>query len=143
MYDSILLPTDGSEASLVAVDEGLALARQSDATVHLLHVVDVGIEMSASGVGTIADQLTETLSSIADEALDAAERRAADAGVDYTRTVREGDPIDSILAASDERDADLVVIGASGHSGLKDQLLGTTADRVAQRADVSVLIARP
>lgn len=142
MYETVLIPTDGSDASLAAVDQGVAIARQSDATVHFVHVVDIGVEMAAAGVGTIADDLEETLSSVAEDALDAAEERAEDAGVAATRTILEGDPHDAILAYGDEHDADLIVLGASGRSGLQEQLLGSTTDRVAQTADVSVLIAR-
>ena len=61
MYAEILVPTDGSDASMVAVEQGVELAAEFDATVHFLHVVDVGTEMSASGVGNVANELTTTL----------------------------------------------------------------------------------
>jgi nucleotide-binding universal stress UspA family protein len=142
MYETVLVPTDGSDASLAAVDQGVEIARLSEGAVHFVHVVDVGIEMAASGVGTIADDLEDTLSSVAEDALDTAEERAEDAGVSSTRSVLEGDPHDAILAYGDEHGADLIVLGASGRSGLKERLLGSTTDRVAQTAAVSVLIAR-
>lgn len=47
------------------------------------------------------------------------------------------------IGAGAEHDVDLIVMGATGQSGLKEHLLGSTADRVTQSVDVSVLIARP
>jgi nucleotide-binding universal stress UspA family protein len=143
MYDTILIPTDGSDASTVAVEQGVAVAERFDARVHLLFVVDVGVEMAASGVGDIADDLTETLDEMATQALDAAAAHAEEAGVPHERTVLEGLPRDAIVEYSGDQDVDLVVLGASGRSGIADHLLGSTAERVAHAVDTSVLIARP
>jgi len=142
VFTEILVPTDGSDASLAAVDQGVAVARRFEATVHFLHVVDVGAEMSASAVGDIADDLTTTLEDVAADALDTAESRAEDAGVPCERTVLEGIPHEAIVEYSADRDVDLVVLGESGRSGLKEHLLGSTTDRVARSAETSVLIAR-
>ncbi len=142
MYTDILVATDGSESSGAAVEQGVAIAEPHGATVHFLHVIDIGTEMSSSGVGTIADELTETLEQEADEALDEATARASDAGVDRERVLLEGDPHESIVEYSTEHDVDLVVMGASGRSGLKEHLLGSTTDRVVRSVYTSVLLAR-
>jgi nucleotide-binding universal stress UspA family protein len=136
MYDAILIPTDGSDASTAAVEQGVAVAERFEARVHFQHVVDVG-------VGDIADDLTETLDAVATEALDAAAARAEETGVSHERAVLEGFTRDAIVEYSDDRDVDLVVLGASGRSGLTEHLLGSTAERVAHAVDVSVSIARP
>ena len=143
MYDDVLIPTDGSDAAMAAVEQGVSVAEQFEATAHFLHVVDVGIEMSASGVGTIADDLTETLSQEAEQALDEAISQAAETGIAYEREILEGEPHNAIAHYSTDNDVDLIVMGASGQSGLKERLLGSTADRVLRTVDVSVLLARP
>lgn len=142
MYDVVVIPTDGSDASAAAVEQGVAIAAEYGSTAHLLYVVDVGTEMSASAVGTIADELTETLEREADDALAAAASRAEDAGVEFERATLEGVPHEAIAEYADERDADLVAVGATGRSGLREHLLGSTADRVARSVDASVLLAR-
>lgn len=142
MYDHILVPTDDSEASDAAVAQGVAIAGKFDATVHFLYVVDVGTEMAASGVGDIADELTETLEDAASDALDAAEARAEAAQVAYDRTVLEGIPHEAIGQYGREETVDLIVVGATGRTGLAERLLGSTTDRVARSVDTSVLIAR-
>ncbi|QLK26028.1 universal stress protein [Natrinema zhouii] len=143
MYGDILVPTDGSDSSAAAVEQAVAIAKGGTTTVHFLHVVDVGTEMSASASGNIASQLTETLKEEAESALDEAISRAESAGVDYERITREGDPHEVIEAYSAEHDVDLIIMGASGRSGLKERLLGSTTDRVIRTVDTSVLIARP
>jgi nucleotide-binding universal stress UspA family protein len=138
MFTEILVPTDGSDASLVAVDQGVAIARQFETTVHFLYVVDVGAEMSASVVGDIADDLMTTFKDMAADALDTAELRAEDAGVSSERTMLEGVPHEAILEYSIDQNIDLLIMGESGQSGLKEHLLGSTTDRVAQSAKTSV-----
>jgi nucleotide-binding universal stress UspA family protein len=142
MYDEILVATDGSDASAAAVEQGVSVADRFGARVHLLHVVDVRTEMGASGVGDIADDLTETLDTIAEDALDAAASVATDAGVPYERVVLEGYPHDAIAEYTADAGVDLVVVGASGRSGVAEHLLGSTAERVARGVEASVLIAR-
>lgn len=142
MFDEILVPTDGSDPSLVAVDEGVELAKGFDGRVHFLHVVDVGTEMSAAS-GGVAGELSKTLEDVTEEALDEAESRAREAGVSHERAVLEGVPHEAINEYSAEHGIDVVVLGTSGRSGLKEKLLGSTTDQVAQSADCSVLIARP
>lgn len=142
MYDEILVPTDGSDPSLVAVDEGIELANRFEGRVHFLNVVDVGTEMSAAGAG-VAGELSKTFEDVAEEALGEAESRAREAGVQYERTVLEGIPHEAVEEYSAEHDIDIIVLGTSGRSGVKEKLLGSTTDQVAQSADCSVLIARP
>jgi nucleotide-binding universal stress UspA family protein len=143
VYHDILIPTDGSEGSEAAVEQGVAIASDCGATVHFLYVVDIGEEMSASGVGTIADDLAETHRQEAEDALGDGEQRAETAGVGHEREILEGVPHEAITQYADERDTDLVVVGASGESGLTDRLLGTTSEKVVSSADASVLVARP
>lgn len=99
--------------------------------------------MAASGVGDIADDLTETLDTMADGALDAAEALADGAGVPSERVVLEGYPHDAIAEYAADNGVDLVVVGASGRSGVAEHLLGSTTERVARTVETSVLIARP
>ncbi|MDF9746697.1 universal stress protein [Natrinema salsiterrestre] len=142
MYDDILVPTDGSDSSTAAVEQAVAIANGEAATVHFLHVVDVGTEMSAGASGSIAPQLTETLEDEAESALDDAVSRAETVGVNCERLTREGDPREVIVEHVADHDVDLVVMGASGRSGLKEHLLGSTTDRVVRTVDTPVLIAR-
>lgn len=140
MYDDVLVPTDGSDTSASAVEHGINIAEPHGATVHFLYVVDVGTEMSASGM--IASDLTETLEQEGEDALDEAATRTEAEDVPYNRTVLEGTPHEAIAEYSADHAIDLIVMGASGRSNLKDHLLGSSTDRVIRTVDTSVLVAR-
>lgn len=143
MYDDVLVPTDGSDASKAAVDHGLAIGDAHGATVHFLYIVDIGTEMSASAVGTIADDLTETLEGEAEDALDDAQEQADERDVTCDRSVLEGIPHEAIVEYGTDNDVDLIVMGSSGRSGLREHLLGSTTDRVVRTAERPVLLTHP
>lgn len=142
MYHDVLIPTDGSEGSGAAVEQGVTIASDRGATAHFLYVADLGEEMSAAGVGTVAEDLEATHQREAADALDAAEERADEAGVPAERVTLEGVPHEAIVTYAEDEDVDLVVVGASGESGLRERLLGSTSEHVVENADASVLVAR-
>lgn len=127
---------------MTAVEQGVTIAEQFEATVHFLTVVDVRAEVSASTVEQITDNRTNILEKAAEDTLNKATSQAKAADVPYERSIFEGIPHDAITDYSAEHDIDLIVIGATGKSGIKENLLGSTTDRVAQSADTSVLIIR-
>jgi nucleotide-binding universal stress UspA family protein len=86
--------------------------------------------------------LTDTLDEMATDALDAAESRAEEAEIPTERVALEGIPHETIIDYSADHGIDLIVMGSTGQSGIKEHLLGSTTDRVAQSVDTSVLIAR-
>jgi nucleotide-binding universal stress UspA family protein len=54
-----------------------------------------------------------------------------------------GPPTSSLLDAAEQSDADLIVLGAIGHSAIERVLLGSVSDYVATHADTSALVVRP
>jgi len=64
---------------------------------------------------------------------------AADQRPAFARMVREGDPVEQILAAAEEVKADLIVMPTAGHSGVFDVLRGSTTERVLRRAPCPLL----
>jgi len=64
-----------------------------------------------------------------------------DAGLKAEVDVRSGAPHSEILAAADEKGADLIIV-ASHRPGLSDYFLGSTAARVVRHANCSVLVVR-
>ena len=80
----------------------------------------------------------------ATEALDKAAERLRQAMPNVTTRLREGrDEGEEILKAASEFDAHLVVVGATGRSGIERFLLGSVSNRIAHHASSSVLVVRP
>ncbi|MFB6102443.1 MAG: universal stress protein [Haloplanus sp.] len=139
MYQDILVPTDGSEASTQAVDHAVDLATQYDATIHALYVVDTGAYVSIE-VGS--EMIVEALREEGREAVDAVAATAGDAGVASQTNVVEGDAHRKILDYTDENDIDLIVMGTHGRRGVDRYLLGSVTERIVRSSPVPVLTVR-
>jgi nucleotide-binding universal stress UspA family protein len=134
MYDHIVVATDGSDAATRAARHGLALARRFDATVDLLHVVEAGALRLARGEDETG-RLRARSATILDEA---AALAAEDQSVATAR--REGRPVAEIAAFVRERDADLLVVGRRGATGLGERLLGGVTEGLLGRSAAPVLV---
>jgi len=138
MYDRILLPTDGSDASDRAVEQAVGLAREMGAELHVLFVV----EDIPYAPEMMDDTVEEELQGIGEEAIAAIEARADEAGVDVVSAIRKGAPHSAILEYADGEGVDAIVMGTHGRSGLDRYLLGSVTERVVRTADVPVLTVR-
>jgi len=138
MYQTILVPTDGSAGASAALDEAIALAEKFDATIHSLNVVDVGAVQPEAG----AVDLVESFERMGEETTDAAVTRAEDAGVSAEGHVTTGTAHRAITEYVADHDIDLVVMGTHGRTGLERYLLGSVTEKVVRTVDVPVLTVR-
>jgi nucleotide-binding universal stress UspA family protein len=138
MFDTVLIPTDGSEGSEIVVDQGIEVAKRHDATVHGLFVVDTRAFL------TLEDGLREeTAAHLRDEgerALAELTDAAKAAGLDATVSIREGSPSDEIVAYAEETGVDLIVMGS--HADYERNMLGSVSAGVVQESPVSVLTVK-
>ncbi|MFB6168722.1 MAG: universal stress protein [Haloferacaceae archaeon] len=135
MYDHIVVPADGSDAATRAARHGLALARRVDASTDFLTVVERGALSLVRG-----DDEADRLRANAEAVLGEAESLAAEAGQTAETAVREGRPVAEIDAFARDRDADLVVVGRQGATGVGERLLGGVAEGLLGRSAVPVLV---
>lgn len=148
----VLLATDGSDPAGEAERVALALAGEYGATLEALSVVDslslasasdpaggAAIDPAAAG-GEAIGTVTELLEEQADDAVRAIAEDAEEVGVTVETTVEEGRPHERILAAGAEHDADVIVIGTHGRSGVERFILGSVAEKVLRLADRPVLV---
>src|SRR6266566_5303329 len=141
---NILVATDFSEASDVALNYGRALARHFDASVHLLHIVQ-NVTAQAFGDGYIA-----AMPEIQNEIEDAARRQLAALLIDNderplrARSVlmRSDMPAAAIVDYANEAHADVIVMGTHGRGALAHLLMGSVAERVVRTAPCPVLTVR-
>lgn len=146
MYQRILVPVDGSEGALRALDEALKLARLSNAQlqavyvlVHPTQVVDVSAGFAEQV--PVRDTSSETATSVLAEARE----RIAPLGVQGS--VRAVDAYGESLAAVlkrtiDEFDADLVVMYSHGRSGIRRLFAGSVAESLLHDTTVPLLLLR-
>jgi nucleotide-binding universal stress UspA family protein len=139
LYQRVLVPCDGSEPSLRALDAAVDLVRLTGGTVEALGV-EGPLPRYAATIGEVDEMLIERekyFSGILDDARTRAQRR----GVDITTTLRPGHAAEVIVHYARDTDVDLIVVGHKGHFR-HDFGLGSTAARVARHAPCAVLVIR-
>lgn len=136
----ILVALDQSPRALDVLARASAIARATGAELYLFHAVGLPSGVPADAFRSSPNELVE---SWRQEAVRDLERQAAAADplVVSHVLVHVGQPWASICAAARENDVDLIVVGSHGHQIL-DRVLGTTASKVVNHADRSVLVVR-
>jgi nucleotide-binding universal stress UspA family protein len=145
MFKHILLPTDGSELSEIAVDNGIRCARDIHARVtgfHVVpefHVITYQVEM----IEDTRERFAEHCKAHAAEYLAAIEKKAEAAGVSCaTAYVTSDRPYEAIIRAAEERGCDLILMASHGRSGVKGILLGSETMKVLTHSRIPVLVYR-
>jgi nucleotide-binding universal stress UspA family protein len=141
MYDTILIPTDGSDVATTAARYGLALAERFDASVHVLSIVDPD-RFVTDAVGDVDDLIRRQRARLHDRARSVVDRIAAESAAPVETHVVEGRPSAVLASAIDDYDADLVAMGTHGRSGVDRYLFGSLAERTLRTAHVPVLAVR-
>jgi nucleotide-binding universal stress UspA family protein len=138
-FARLLVAVDGSEASNRALETALELATLTGASVLAL-AVEGPLPAYAATIGEVDEVKREKDAFFGTLTRDVQERGRA-AGVEVEVEVRPGHAAELISRVAKERAVDLVVLGHRGHF-LRDHLLGSTADRVAEHAECPVMIVR-
>jgi nucleotide-binding universal stress UspA family protein len=138
-YKRILIVTDDSPTSLKAVRYGYDLAKQLQAKVALLGVVDQALADGNVDAGVFPDQALYGLKKEMKEFLQGLERDYAH-GVDTKIFTPEGEVKETILNIANEWDADSIVAGTHGRKGLNRLLMGSMAESILRDSSVPVLI---
>jgi nucleotide-binding universal stress UspA family protein len=139
MFAKILHANDGSEPAFHALALALAIARQNSSELHMICVEEI-------------DYMPEFIEEVRQETGGAARRfhkvqqraraMAEQSGVALRTHVIAGHPVRDIVELAKELNADLLVIGATGHSALYERLIGSRADRIVQLAPCPVLVVK-
>jgi nucleotide-binding universal stress UspA family protein len=135
VYDRILFPTDGSIGTAHVALQAIDLAQQYGATIHVLHVVDEDFR-TRIGEFTGAD---DELERRGEQAIERIERMVTAHDVAVETALETGDPATTIVEYAGDIDADVIVLGTHGRSGVERRLIGSVAERVVRRSPCPVL----
>ncbi len=134
---NILFPTDFSTASDAALVHAENFAKQSSATLIILHVEEPPL---AYGGGELYYGLPEPSSERILEMLQ--DVCPHDPDLPFEHQLVMGDPATEIVRVAKEEDPELVVLGTHGRTGLSRILMGSVAEAVVRHAPCPVLIYR-
>ena len=137
---AIVVGTDGSRDAEAAVEKVIELMRGSGITVHL--VCAYPGRSTLERLGLSARQEPVDLRGVAADVLGRSEYKLREAGFAVEKQAREGDPAQTILDVADEQNADLIVVGARGTTGLHRFMLGSVAAKLSHHAPTSLLMVR-
>jgi nucleotide-binding universal stress UspA family protein len=137
----LLVATDFSEHSELALQYGLSLAQEYQSELHLLHVITGAKSTEAEISWTSPDK--EGPYHAAARRLHGSVPAEVHLWSDVTHVVREGKAYREIVSYAVEKDIDLICIGAHGQGGTLGTLFGTNTDRVLRQAPCPVLVTRP
>lgn len=139
--DSIVVGTDGSPSAESAVRRATEVAKGSGAFVHLVTAYP-DAPSHKERIGSSAKRDVINLRGVADSVLARAADELASQGVEVETHAQEGDPAQVIIEAAQAQNADLIVVGARGLTGLQRFLLGSVSSKLSHHAPCSVMIVR-
>lgn len=134
---TILFPTDFSHSGDAALTMATALARDTGATLLILHVEE---PPAAYGGGELyygmPEPATKDLLALLDQV------KPSDPKVPFKHRMVTGEPAGAIVRVAEEEEADMIVLGTHGRTGLSRLLMGSVAEAVVRRAKCPVLTYR-
>ena len=139
MYDTILVPTDGSDGTSKTLDHAIEMATRYDADIHALAVVDERRLDQLSG-----DPRTETAATLQENcqrAVDEVVERARKEDVSVETAIRDGVPSQRIVEYAGATGVDVIAMGTHGRSDHERiATVGSVTQRVVENATVPVFV---
>jgi len=150
LFQKILVPLDGSEHSLKALEEASQLAKISSGNITLINVcslLSIMSDPSMSGHDIVptdakVSRMIEAVQKCGSKILQDGEQRISATGVHVEKMLVEGHAVREIVRAANEGNFDLIVIGARGVSHVREMLLGSVTDGVLHHAHCAVLVIK-
>jgi nucleotide-binding universal stress UspA family protein len=145
MFKHILLPTDGSQLSEIAIQEGIELAKAINARVTGFHVLPEFPEFTyrPEMLGDVREEFTGDSRARATQYLRVIEEAAIKARVrcdtGYTSSAH---PYEAIIRAAEENGCDLILMASHGRRGVQGLLIGSETHKVLTHTKIPVLVYR-
>lgn len=142
---TILVPTDFSSDAEAALETAVDFAKAFSAKLTLVHAYNVDIPPAYGGIGgavVLPQPIFDSLREAATASMDALLADIAKQGVSAEGRVVMGRASQVILDETERANADLVVIGTRGLTGLKHVVLGSTAERIVRLAHCPVVTVK-
>jgi len=151
MFKSILVPVDGSDTSLVAVDYAIELSRSFNSEITGISIIDVkklagpfmrDLGTSIGGMvpyGDFQQNVRKFLEDTCGAALDELEGKCDSANIPCTRTIKEGVVSKEIFESA--KRCDMISMGMAGeHAFWRDAFLGSNLESVVRQTHKPVLV---
>ncbi len=139
MFKRILVPLDGSKTAEAVIPFAREIASRCGAELLFVTVVQEPSVWDAA----LSLQVLKREAEIAADYLATVEKHVSSEGQTVATQVLDGNAAEAVLAAADDRGADLIAISTHGRSGISRWLFGSVATRILEHASVPLLVLRP
>jgi len=137
----IVIATDGSEYTKKSVEFAIKLAKNLNAEIHGIYVMDTAAFVSIPLDAALEDIL-EILKEEGRKALEYVENLAKENGVRVHTKILEGYPAEMIVKYAEEIGADLISVGTLGKSGIERFILGSVSEKVIRLSKIPVMVVK-
>ncbi len=142
-YSTILVAIDFSDSSDNAFQHALSIARKYSAKLIVLHVINEPVDLRGFYVPHISfEKLEEEIEEGAKKMMDTFCAQHLNDYADYESVIVSGLPYEQVIDTAREKNADLIVMGTHGRTGLDHVLFGSTAAKVVRKSPIPVLTIR-
>ncbi|MBR4988121.1 MAG: universal stress protein [Methanocorpusculum sp.] len=141
MFTKILTAVDGSDISELAVEKAVTLAKQNNAELHLIYVIETGFITPGPG-DTVRDLVHKRFEEEGATILEKSAEKAKAAGVAVVSHLEVGHAGNTIINSADKLGCDLIIVGSLGKSKLDRLLLGSVSSHVVNYAKTNILVIR-
>lgn len=145
MFKHILIPTDGSELSNIAIINGVKFAKEINAKITGLSVTTPFhvFALEALQVGDTAERYSTDVAAIAERNLNVLKDAATKAGVDCELVHRSSEhPYEEIVTTAKERGCDVIFQASHGRRGVRALIVGSETNKVLTHSKIPVLVYR-
>ena len=147
--NKIIIGVDDSKISTHAVEYGFSLARQYNAQVGLVHIIEPIVTQPAvdpeimgglvPGMGVTDPFLVESQQQQSESLLTSVEQRYGQ-GLTVTHFTEIGNTADALVECAAQYKADLIVVGTHNRTGLSRLVMGSVAEHVVRHSHIPVLV---
>ena len=144
LYQHILVPIDGSETSMAAMREAIKLGKVLNSKITVVQVMALDPFIADAYVKTgETNELIERTRTYLLDILEQAKQQFSNEGITVETKLLEGFVVhEEIIQAARDLNADLIVMGSHGRTGVRKLVLGSVAQKVLGESHIPVLIVR-
>jgi nucleotide-binding universal stress UspA family protein len=141
MFSKLLVPVDGSENSLRALEEAIFLSKKLDAQITALHVMEKAPTVYIHPQKEL-EELLKNYRKESERILERCQEIGKSNGIELNAAISEGDVASKIIQYAEKGRFDMIVMGHRGSGKFKEMVLGSVSEKVLHRTKCSVLIVR-
>jgi nucleotide-binding universal stress UspA family protein len=155
LFGKILVPLDGSEHSLRALETAIEIAKKFDGNITLIHVYSVSVApvimpepttLTPSGVPVMApaevSKMVDAARDVGNQILTDEKRKVESQNIQVETVLKEGNTVQEITKVANEGKFDLIVMGVKGIGKLRELLVGSVSEGVIKHASCPVLVVK-